>query len=445
MISNSNFITTILNVRESDVENFYVSNDIDTVSYHITLKRKALDCPYCHGRTVGFGHKEKKISHPALRGKNGYIMYNANRYLCKSCGRTMFEPNPFTFPNFNSSYLLLDEVMKKLGNLNYTVDMISKELNISTTQINKYLDSYITIPKRPLPESIGIDEIHSPVLSKKNASYLCMIVDNERRVLYDILDSRSKNYLSSYVTSFKREERASVKYVTIDMWEPYKDVAYTFFPNAIVAVDPFHVIEHLCDDFEKLRISLMNQCIYGSNAYYLLKKWNWLMTKDNVELDNEKVFNHRFKTHLNRRDILNMIFETFPMLKSAYLLKEYYRDFNKDATYEEANEQFDVILDLFKNSGIPQYDEFIGVLTNWRTEIINSFKRPYANRKLSNSFTEETNGKIKKYISASNGLTNFTRFKNRAIYALDPRIFYALSQNLKTNKIFSKERGKYNK
>lgn len=445
MISNNDFITTILNVRESDVKDFYVSNDNDTVFYHITLKRKTLDCPYCHGNTIGHGIIKKKIFHPALRGKNGYLLYNANRYLCKSCGKTMLEQNPFTFPNFNSSYLLLDEVMKKLGNLNYTVDMISKELNISTTQINKYLDSYITIPPRPLPECIGIDEIHSPVLSRKNASYLCMIVDNERRALYDILDSRSKNYLSSYVTSFKREERASVKYVTIDMWEPYKDVAYSFFPNAIVAVDPFHVIEHLCNDFEKLRVSLMNQCIYDSNGYYLLKKWNWLMTKDDVELDNKKVFNHRFKTYLNHRDLLNMIFESFPILKDAYMLKEFYRDFNKDATYEEAAKQFDTILNLFKNSGIPQYDEFIGVLTNWRTEIINSFKRPYANRKLTNSFTEETNGKIRTYIAVSRGIANFDRFKIRAIYALDPRVFYSLSQNLKTNKRFSKARGKYNK
>ena len=189
----------------------------------------------------------------------------------------------------------------------------------------------------------------------------------------------------------------------------------------------------------------MNQSIYGSNSYYLLKKWNWLMTKDCVELDNEKVFNHRFKAYLNRRDILNLIFESFPILKSAYMLKECYRDFNKDATYEEANEQFDVLLDLFKNSGISQYDEFIGVLTNWRIEIINSFKRPYENRKLTNSFTETTNGIIKKYITVSRGITNFKRFKNRAIFALDKRVFYALSQNLKTNKRFSKGRGKYNK
>ena len=46
--------------------------------------------------------------------------------------------------------------MKKLNNLGYTLGMISEELNISTTQINNYLDSYVVVPNLPLPESVGI-------------------------------------------------------------------------------------------------------------------------------------------------------------------------------------------------------------------------------------------------------------------------------------------------
>lgn len=101
------------------------------------------------------------------------------------------------------------------------------------------------------------------------------------------------------------------------MWEPYKDVATVYFPNAIVAVDPFHVVSHLTRGFERLRLDLMNQCEYNSNAYYLLKKWHWLLEKDNVFLDNDRVYNSRFKTKLNRRDLLNMMKESFPVLAQA--------------------------------------------------------------------------------------------------------------------------------
>lgn len=445
MIPNNDFITSLLNIREADLENFFVSSKDNCVLYNVTLKRKSLSCPYCHGEVIGYGHKPKMISHPILRDTNGYIRYNANRYICKTCRRTFFEQNPFAFPEFNSSYLLLNSVMNKLKNLNYTLDMISKELNISTTQINNYLDSYVIVPELPLPESIGIDELHSPFLSRKNASYLCVIVDNENRCLYDILDSRSKDYLSSYFVRKTREERHEVKYVTIDMWEPYRDVVNTFLPNAIVAVDPFHVIEHLCRDFENLRISLMKQCPYDSNGYYLLKKWNWLLNKDGIELDNPRVFNHRFQISLNRRDILNLIKNSFPLLAKAYELKEYYRRFNKTATYDEAVEKYDYIIKLFKNSGIPQYVEFTNLLITWKKEILNSFLRPYHQRKLSNTYAENINGKLRTYMTVSRGLGNFKRFRSRALLALNHKVFFAISDNLTTNKRTGRKRGPYEK
>lgn len=61
----------------------------------------------------------------------------------------------------------MQQAMNMLSNLNYTLKMISDELNISTTQLSKYLDSYVVIPPRPLPRSLGIDEIHNKSLSKK--------------------------------------------------------------------------------------------------------------------------------------------------------------------------------------------------------------------------------------------------------------------------------------
>ena len=73
----------------------------------------------------------------------------------------------------------------------------------------------------------------------------------------------------------------------------------------------------------------MNQCEYGSNAYYLLKNWSRLLVTDNVNLDNERVYNRRFHTWLNRRDLKDMLFDSFPVLKQAYELKKSYRRMNR--------------------------------------------------------------------------------------------------------------------
>lgn len=147
--------------------------------------------------------------------------------------------------------VLMQNAFRLIGNLNYNLTMISDELGISTTQLSKYFDSYITIPPRSLTECLWIYELHSHELSRRNSSYLCILVDNERRTVWDVLDSRSKMTLSLFFSKISREERTKVKYVTIDMWEPYKDVVRTYFPNCVIAVDPFHVIKHLTQGFEQ--------------------------------------------------------------------------------------------------------------------------------------------------------------------------------------------------
>lgn len=440
-----NFITSQLGVSESAIKSIKTRTTSDSVIYEITLKRMPMNCPLCGGIMIGHGHKTKTINHPVLRNHQGTILYHANRYICKNCGKTAIEPNPFAIQGFNSSNLMLQSVMTLLGNLNFTLDSISKELNISPTQVNTYLDSFVTIPKLPLPESLGIDELHTDALSGKNSNYLCVLVDNKNRCVYDILNSRSKYTLEKYFADIPRADRHRVKYVTIDMWAPYRDVAATFFPNAVIAVDPFHVVEHLCKGFDRLRLNLMNACDYRSNGYYLLKKWNWLLTKDGVDLDNKRVFNHRFGVYLNRRDIRDLIFETFPSLHTAYQLKEYYRKFNKEASFEDACCKFDDIIKIFSDSGIREYDEFTNILFNWRTEILNSFMRPYDDCKLSNSFTENVNGKLRTYLTVSRGLTNFRRFRKRALYALNPKTQYYLTGKLYSEKRVGKKRGHYNK
>lgn len=448
IIPDFDFITTLLNIKSEEIEDLKVFTCKDSVAYHITLKGKIPECPYCGARMISNGYgRIKPISHPTLIDSASKIMYKPHRYLCKTCKKTITQDNPFTFARFSSSYSLLNTVMNRLGNLNYTLDMISRELNISPTQISTYLDSYITIPRMALPECLGIDEIHNPEMSYKGSSYLCIMVDNEKRCINDVLGSRSKYYLDNYFYTYTQEEKDRVRYVTIDMWQSYRDLAYKHFRNCIVAVDPFHVIEHLCKDFKQVRINIMNQCVYNSNAYYLLKKWNWLLEKDirKVDLDNEPEYNRRFKMKLNRKQILKMILDLSPVLNEAYYLKEKYRSFNRNMSYEEAVENYDALVREFEDANIKEYYEFVNILKNWKTEILNSFLRPYDERKLSNAFSENINGKIASYLIISRGITNFERFRKRVLFALNPRIFYSLTNVLKSMKRTGKTRGPYRK
>ncbi len=45
----------------------------------------------------------------------------------------------------------------------------------------------------------------------------------------DILPDRTQSHLASYFREIDRAQRLRVKYFVCDMWQPYVDLAHTFF------------------------------------------------------------------------------------------------------------------------------------------------------------------------------------------------------------------------
>ena len=119
--------------------------------------------------------------------------------------------------------------------------------------------------------------------------------------------------------------------------------------------------------------------------------------------------------------------------------------FNGSSGYEEAAAHYDKISDRFRRCGITQYEEFTNILFTWKEEILNSFLRPYNDRKLSNAYTENINSQLRTYLSVSRGISNFSRFRKRVIYALSPDIRYALTSTLSDCRQNRRKRGSYHK
>ena len=428
------FITDLFNLDKKMIKNISVSSSPTLTQLHISLIPQRIPCPFCHGITHLNGYsKPKVINHPKLTDRKCVIVFKNNRYQCNECLRTFSGPNPFSFTNFKNSYLALNNIMVSLSNLNYTYKMVADANHISVTQVQRYFDSFVNIPRIHLPVSIGIDEIHSKMAKQSDSSYLCVMVDNVNRSLFEILPSRSKKELQHYFERIPEEERKTVRFVTIDMWEPYKDVVHRYLKNAIIAVDPFHVVKHLGDAFTRIRLNILYQLEYGSDSYYLLKSWKDLIEKD-VFLDNEPIYNQRFKKKLNKRDLQDMILDISENLALGYRLKVMYKNFNDHGTEENCEAWFQTVLNAFKEAVLSEYAEFVALLMHWKKEILNSFQRPFDDRKLSNALSENINGQIKTYLAISNGVTNFTRFRKRCLLSLNKKTFYSINNRLKSDK-----------
>jgi hypothetical protein len=140
-----------------------------------------------------------------------------------------------------------------------------------------------------------------------------------------------------------------------------------------------------------------------------------------------------------------MLLALNPDLSKAYQLKEMYRTFNQSYSYEEAPAQLDSLIQAFEAADLYCYREFVDMLKNWRTEIINSFERPFDDRKQSNALAEHCNSRLRELLDVANGYANFERFRAKALFCLNNHVFYSLTNALKSKKRQGKPRGSYNK
>lgn len=101
MSSNSDFITSFLNVKSDDIEEYDIKHINDNVFVDIKLKRKKCSCELCGGKLIGHGTFNKTINHASLREHKCQIRYKANRYICKMLNANLFTNNLFKLIKIN--------------------------------------------------------------------------------------------------------------------------------------------------------------------------------------------------------------------------------------------------------------------------------------------------------------------------------------------------------
>lgn len=440
----NNDIIKILNLKETDIDTFD-SHVINNILYiNLKLKRKSLNCPYCGNDEIKIkDYRIQEINHPILNNMNCVVRYNRRRYKCDFCKKTFSERNDFVTAKQQSTNYIVIIVMKKLRSINSTFSMVANDCNLSVTEVQEIFDTHYIPKTYKLPEVLCIDEIYDPATGV--GKYDCVLLDFIENKVVDYLPDRSKAYLANYFTKRRKSELKNVKYISIDMWEPYRDLAHLYFKQAIVSVDSFHVIENIQRAFDKVRIRIMKNYEKETNEYYLLKSFNFLLRMSYINIENnEAKYNKKFKKYLNYYDLLDLLLDVNSELKLAYTLKEMYLLFNRTATFETARKELQLMINDLQNSKIKEYEEIYKMLINWSEEIINSFKIMSNGERISNGKIEARNRDIGKIQSNANGMRNHRRLRCRIMYCInkEPFTFDRLPNNSKNK---GKKRGKYNK
>lgn len=343
-------------------------------------------------------------------------------HLCPVCGKVFPERNPFAIPGRRISKYTILRVMNMLKDPRVTFAMAAKEASVSVTTAERIFDAHVGISSMPLPDILCMDEVYAVKYHQK--VYACVLADFKSSQIYDLLPDRKKYTLAKYFSSISRDTRKTVKYVSMDMWDTYRDIASVYLPDAKICVDSFHVIALINRAFTKVRIRLMNSFDRKSEEYYLLKKYTWLLNKAYREIpSNQKLYVPKYipdigRKHILARELVNLMLEFDPELEVAYMLKEDYLDINRDATEDDIEGRLDHYIKDLKIFSVPEFRTVAGSLSKWHNEIINSFDR-VDGRRISNGPVESINSRIQLLKASAAGYRNFDRFRKRVLYSLN--------------------------
>jgi transposase len=166
--------------------------------------------------------------------------------MCKTCGKTFME----TLPDVNPSRSMTERLVCWIGerSLKQTFTSIAEEIGVTEGTIRNVFSDYVNELEHTVrfetPKWMGIDEIH--IIQRPRA----VISNLQYNTAVEMLPNRHKATVATYLSNLKAKNE--VRYVAIDMWEPYKDAVRDVLPDATVVVDKFHVQRmgnHAIDEF----------------------------------------------------------------------------------------------------------------------------------------------------------------------------------------------------
>ena len=446
MNNDSKAVAEFLGIDAAEVEETSSVSTPEGTVVHVLLRPQGRECPHCRSENAeARGRVPKKLKHSLFISRKVLFVHFQRKYRCRECGRSFYEPNPFSARNAKVTVETERLVLEMLSDYNATYASVAKALHVSNTAVIDIFDRRYEPRRGRLPKVLCIDECYGMGQFKK--PYCLMLLDWKRKRLIDVLEGRDLRIMRDYFFEIPESERASVECVSIDMYEPYLQIAEGYFKNAVACVDSFHVMENLTRALDKVRCRVMNGWPTDSDEYHYLKKYHWALFRDDLDPNAKRKRDQVTKRWLNPYEAVRIIRGISPDLSLAHDYYLSYKLFNsKPRTAEEATERLDELRKDPSVASIREMATFMETLTNWRHFIVNSFTFEADGRRISNGPIEGFNSQYKKLMRVSNGLKNFRRFRARLMLCSSKDFaFSPPKKGSLPRKRVGKKRGKYKK
>lgn len=389
----TNCIKNLLDLKDFIVKN--IKNLKDKVEIYIELPVKEHICPCCgHSTSNVHDYYTQTIKDIPIYFKPTFLIIRKRRYVCNHCDKRFFEQNPLLPKYARRTTRLSGFVINQLRNLISQAD-VSKQTTVSTSVISKMLP-YLAVTNSTLPRVLCIDEFKG---NTGHYKYQVALINGETHEVIDILECRQKHFLCEYFKKFSQKQLDNVKYFVSDLWETYKDIAFTYFRKAKIVADHFHFARYVCNAVNDIRIAVQKNLPKDEKKYF--KHSRKLLLSRQVNL----------KTDVQKDELSHILINYSEDLRIAYREKEELLDIiHSSDSFETKSKSFSEWIKRNLESPVEKLRDCAKTYQHWYTEIKNSLEVPY-----SNGATEGFNNKIKVLKRVSFGMRSFKNFKARIL------------------------------
>ena len=401
-----NFITNILGIKD---KNIIILDYLDAGTHKEVIAKLDYPAPKCHncqGQMAKYDfQKESKIPYLECAGYKILIRLRKRRFRCKDCGKIAVSETSLVKKNHQIATVVKQKITQKLIE-KLPMTTIAESLSVSTSTVIRQLHKFkFKTDLNYLPEHMSWDEYS---FKKGKMSFIAQ--DYDTRKIVAILDGRTQATIRNHFLRYSRQVRNCVKVITMDMFNPYYDIARKLFPNAKIVLDRFHIVQHLSRAMNRVRIQIMNQFDRKSHEYKALKRYWKLIQQDSYTLSRKRFYRPTFRAHLTNKEILEKLLSYSQDLRDHYelyqLLLFHFQEKHADYFFELITESISAVNPIFQT--------IFRTFLRDQDKIINALELPYSNAKL-----EATNNLIKVIKRNAFGFRNFENFKTRILIALN--------------------------
>lgn len=404
---------------KSSVEN----SALNRIDLSVTIpEQKERICPCCgsHHCVIKDSGKNRTVRHVPAAGRSVFVTFHQKRLRCKECGSSFYEPVGWVHNRLHMTNTLVVDVCLQLTEM-VSIQEIAKKERIPDDAVLSVFDIISIDPPESLPRVLCVDEFKGDTGTYDSQAkrwdtnkFQCNITDGTARVLIDVLPIIKGDYLVSYFMRYSAGERSRVKYFCCDMHSGFVSVARKCFPNALVCIDTFHVVNRLNEAMDAIRRRIQNEleadaekgasanaagCVKDlKNAAYILK------TK---EANKEELWGTKIS---KRQDRLDHILELYPDISEMYGLLQEFLEIVGTGSYALQRTAFTAWLQRASSSDVPEIKSAAKTLRHWKGYIQNTWKSGNTN-----GVAEGINNKIKVLKRISYGLRSFENLRRRLL------------------------------